>query len=55
MTVKYMQVTGIPIIKTRFGLLQNNVAQIKYKKATRITEEEKKNSLLCLYGACIAS
>ena len=55
MTVKYMQVIGIPIIKPKFGLILNNVALSRYKKTTKMIEEEKMNSLLCLYGACIAS
>ena len=54
-TLIYMQVTGIPIIKPKFGLLLSNVALSRYKKTTKMIEEEKKNSLLCLYGACIAS
>ena len=54
-TVIYMQITGIPIIKPKFGLLLSNVALSRYMKTTKMIEEEKKNSLLRLYGACIAS
>ena len=54
-TVIYIQVTDLPIIKPKFGLLLIIVALGKYKKPTKMIEEEKKNSLLCLYGACIAS
>ena len=54
-TVIYIQITDLPIIRPKFGLLLIIVALSRYKKTTKMIEEEKKNSLLRLYGACIAS